>query len=228
MNSEAPLITVVIPVYNHADFIAESIESVLAQEEQRLTVLVVDDGSTDDSAGIAARYPVRLLRKPNTGLNHTLNMAIAEVSTPFVAFNDADDRWRPDKLRLQLAAFVADPALDAVFCHALIFHTHDQNVPPGRSRILPALLRQAMLVRRDSLLHHGSFSETPETHEFLLWLGRAQDQGLCYRVLEDVLVDRRIHAGNRDRVHKLENRSRLLKGLKQLVDYRRERTQTLP
>ena len=221
MSTEEPLVTVIIPAYNHAEFVGESIASVLAQEDARFTVLVVDDGSTDDSARIAARYPVRLLRKPHSGLNHTLNLAVAEVATPFVAFNDADDRWHPNKLRVQLAALTANPALDAVFCHAQLVHSHDQPPSPNKVRTLPALLRQAMLIRRHSLLRHGPFAETPGAHDFLIWMGRAQDQGLCYRILEEVLVDRRIHAGNRDRAHKLDNRSRLLKGLKQMLDERR-------
>ena len=221
MSTEAPLVTVIIPVYNHAEFVAESIESVLAQEDKRLTVLVADDGSTDDSARIAARYPVRLLAKPHTGLNHTLNLAVAETSTPFLAFNDADDRWRPNKLRIQLAVLTAEPALDALFCHAEIVHSHGRPALPDKPRVLPALLRQALLIRRHSLLRHGPFAETPDAHEFLVWMGRAQDQGLCYRVLEEVLIERRIHAGNRDHAHKLDNRSRLLKGLKQMLDERR-------
>lgn len=97
-----PLVSVVIPAYNAALWIAETLESVLAQTFQDFEVIVVDDGSTDDTAAVVARFArVRCIRTPNGGQASARNVGIRAAQGEYVAFVDADDLWSPDKLWLQ-------------------------------------------------------------------------------------------------------------------------------
>jgi glycosyltransferase involved in cell wall biosynthesis len=112
MNS--PAISVVIPCYNGAKYLRETLDSAVAQTLPPLEVIVVDDGSTDDSAAIAESYgpPVRVIRQSNQGESVARNRAISEAKGEWVAFLDADDLWLPEKLAEQ--AKLMTPAVGAV------------------------------------------------------------------------------------------------------------------
>src|SRR5689334_21141299 len=103
-----PLVTVVVPVYNTLPYVADALESALAQTHRELDVVVVDDGSTDGSSGVvvelAAREPrIRVVRQPNAGLAAARNAGLAAAAGEYVAFLDSDDLWLPEKLERQLA-----------------------------------------------------------------------------------------------------------------------------
>ena len=99
-----PLVSVVIPAYNCEGFIGEALDSVFAQDYPSLEVIVVDDGSTDDTCRVVARYgeAVRLIRQRNAGAAVARNEGIAHASGDYVALLDSDDLWLPGKLRLQI------------------------------------------------------------------------------------------------------------------------------
>ena len=99
-------VSVVIPCYNGASFLRETIDSVLNQTHPALEVIVVDDGSTDDSAAIAASYgpPVRVIRQKNQGQSAARNRGMDEAQGEWVGLLDADDRWVPNKLERQFDA----------------------------------------------------------------------------------------------------------------------------
>lgn len=101
-----PTVSVVIPCYNAAPFLRETLDSVLKQTCPALEVIVVDDGSTDDSGAIACLYgpPVRVIRQENQGESVARNRGMDEAQGEWVALLDADDRWLPHKLERQLAA----------------------------------------------------------------------------------------------------------------------------
>jgi glycosyltransferase involved in cell wall biosynthesis len=101
-----PTISVVIPCYNGARFIRETLESVRAQTRPVLEVIVVDDGSTDDSAAIAESFGplVRVIRQPNQGESVARNRGIDEAKGDWIAFLDADDLWLPEKNEKQLTS----------------------------------------------------------------------------------------------------------------------------
>lgn len=101
-----PTVSVVIPCYNGAKFLRETLDSVLAQTYPVLEVLVIDDGSTDDSAAIAESYgsPIRVIRQPNQGESVARNRGIDEAKGDWIAFLDADDLWNPNKIFKQIYA----------------------------------------------------------------------------------------------------------------------------
>ncbi len=188
-----PTVSVIIPVYNGERFLAEAIRSVLEQTLTPAEIIVVDDGSTDGSATVAAEHQgVRVLQQSHCGVGTALNLAIGHAGGELLAFLDADDRWLPDKLEKQAAALRADMALDMVFGQARQFHD-----PGGLTgEMQPGISRCAMLVRRVAFDRVGAFAESPEIHEFVDWYGRAQTAGLRWAIVPDVVFERRIHDDN--------------------------------
>lgn len=101
-------VTVVIPVFNGARFIADTVKSAAAQTHDRVEILAIDDGSTDDTPMILERLcdeiaGLRIIHTPNRGVAQARNLGTREARGDFVAYLDADDIWHPDKLRLQVA-----------------------------------------------------------------------------------------------------------------------------
>jgi len=127
-------VSVVIPTYNYARYLGEAIESVLAQSVGLLEIIVVDDGSTDDTERVATAYPVRYLRKENGGEASARNVGVRAAQGEFIAFLDADDKWTPEKIERQLEA--------AKKTRAAVIHTdfmywdgaRTWDVPSGRAK----------------------------------------------------------------------------------------------
>ncbi len=122
MNS-LPLVSVVIPAYNAATFIAETIESVQQQSYEHWEMLVVDDGSTDETAAVVRQYAtaearIRLISQPNGGVSKARNRGVEEAHGELIAFLDADDRWLPDKLAAHVEFMRSHPQASASFARA--------------------------------------------------------------------------------------------------------------
>lgn len=101
-----PVISVIIPTYNYGRFLRECLDSVFVQTFRDIEVIVVDDGSTDDTPAILDSISDRRLKQfriPNSGSPCARNVGLRHAHGEFVAFIDADDRWRPRKLETQLA-----------------------------------------------------------------------------------------------------------------------------
>ena len=109
---ETPAVSVIIPTYNRGRWLPATVASVLAQTLPSLEILIVDDGSTDDTAAVCAEfsYPVRYIRQDNAGVGAARNRGAAEARGEWLAFLDSDDLWTPDKLEVQLAALAATGA----------------------------------------------------------------------------------------------------------------------
>jgi glycosyltransferase involved in cell wall biosynthesis len=109
--TEPGLVSVVIPTYNRAAEVGNAIDSVLSQTYKPIEVIVVDDGSTDDTAERLKAYGgrIRYFRQANGGVSRARNAALAKTRGEFVAFLDSDDRWLPWKIELQVAALRARP-----------------------------------------------------------------------------------------------------------------------
>ena len=133
----APIVSVVIPFFNAAAFMPEAIHSVVAQTYDRWEVLLVDDGSTDDSAHIAkawvARHPARMRYldhhdHANWGISASRNLGIRHASGELVAFLDADDVWRQDKLERQVRRLVAHPDAGMLYGRTQYWHSWPDNI----------------------------------------------------------------------------------------------------
>src|SRR6185436_1211829 len=105
------LVSVVIPTYNRAHLVAQTLESVFAQTWPRLQVIVIDDGSKDDTEGAVApfRDRIRYVKQENAGLAEARNHGMRLASGDFIAWLDSDDLWVPEKIALQMAALQLHP-----------------------------------------------------------------------------------------------------------------------
>ena len=115
-----PLVSVVIAAYNAAPFLRETLESVAAQTYGRVEILVVDDGSTDDTAEIAKQVApnARIFRRERGGLAAARNFGLREASGTFIALLDADDLWMPTKLETQVGVAQRHPSAGLIVCDA--------------------------------------------------------------------------------------------------------------
>jgi glycosyltransferase involved in cell wall biosynthesis len=111
-------VSVVIPTYNYGQFIAEAIDSVLQQTCPVDEIIIVDDGSTDETRAVVEAFGdrVRYIKQENAGVCAARNRGVAETSGEVIAFLDADDIWEANKVEKQLAAFVEDPEVALVHC----------------------------------------------------------------------------------------------------------------
>lgn len=146
-----PSISVVIPTYNSASIIGEAIESVLSQSLPPDEVIVVDDGSTDDTAAVCRRFArrVRYLRQENARASSARNNGIASSRGGWLAFLDADDLWEPDKLELQFAALRQHPEADFCVTSVLAWSASRQAYEPcsWQGSLDPLVMRRELLVR---------------------------------------------------------------------------------
>ncbi len=198
-----PKITVIIPVFNTEKYLAEAIGSVLSQTVKPAGIIVVDDGSTDNSTEVARQFEplVRLICQENKGAGAARNTGIINASGEYLAFLDADDLWTENKLEIQLSYLQNNPGTDMVlgyveqFISAGLPDDYKSNLKPELEK-MQGFLAGAMLIKKATFLKVGFFSEKLELGEFIDWFSRAKDLGLTYEVLPEILLRRRIHDAN--------------------------------
>lgn len=194
-------VTVVIPTWNRADLIGKAIASVQAQTAAVAAIIVVDDGSTDDTRMLVADHArtdprIALVNQANAGANVARNRGVARAETGLVAFLDSDDRWHADKIARQLAAWNARPDAVASFTGILAVDgdrpLYHYDIPADPS--LDDLRRHnalgttsAAMVRTDVLRDVGGFDpDLPSCQDWDLWL-RLRRAG-PFAVVTDSLV----------------------------------------
>jgi glycosyltransferase involved in cell wall biosynthesis len=190
-------VSVVIPAYNAEAFLAEAVESVLAQAHDAIEVIVVDDGSTDATGDIARGFgsPVRVLSQTNAGIGPARNAGVKVATGELLAFLDADDAWTPGSLAARLDLLASNPALDGVF--GLVDNWQDG---PGALEVKAGdvaggQVAGTLVIRRESFLRAGWFSDV-RLGEFIEWYARAVDAGLQFETLQAVTLRRRIHSAS--------------------------------
>lgn len=190
------LVTVVVPAHNAEAFLGEALDALAAQDYPHLEVIVVDDGSTDGTADLArARESVTVISQAHAGPSAARNAGMARAAGEYLTFCDADDIFRPSKVRIQ-ADFLSEH--DGTGC--VLVH-HETFFAPGVPR--PEWLiddegvqPQSAMVRRSALDLVGGFDPDYQLTEGMEWLSRMRDAGVRIDVLDDVCVDRRIHGSN--------------------------------
>ena len=206
-------VSVIIPCYNSSAYLAEAIDSVLAQTCPAKEIIVVDDGSTDDSASIMRRYGdrIRVVSQANAGLPAARNAGIQTATGEWLAFLDADDWWHPDFLLKTTKMLESSDAVLAYtgwqnigapqpFHEPYIPEDYEQAEPSKAARLIRSTgwPVHAALTRRDALVEAGLFNPALKSCEdFDLWLRVALTQRIA-RVPE-VLAFYRFHPGQMSR-----------------------------
>jgi glycosyltransferase involved in cell wall biosynthesis len=228
-------------VFNGERYLAEAIESILNQTYRRLEIIVVDDGSTDETAAVAARYGdrIRYVRQDNGGAPTARNLGLSLVAGEFIAFLDSDDLWHPEKLQRQMACFQARADLDLCVTHLQRFWVPVLEAEQKRfqhhrySEVLPGYVTVTLLARRTLFDSVGYFNTSRPVGDPMDWFLRAGEKGAVMELLPDVLVYARMHEknlsvelGTRRMTPTMQNA--ILDVVKASLDRRRHQSETGP
>ena len=201
-----PLISVIMPVRNGAKYIREALESLLSQG-CRLEILVVDDGSEDETAALAASYGCRVLSHPvSQGPVIAKNTGLEAATGDYILFMDHDDRLRDGALKALCAALEDDPEAAAVEAMVQDFRSPDCADASVFIRPEPyfGLFTGAILIRRSVFGIIGPFSTAQTAGEILDWSDRMEQNNLTIKKIDLVATDRRVHDSNFGRTRREE------------------------
>lgn len=226
MTAGGAALSAVIPAYNCAPYLADAIESALAQEGVDHEVIVVDDGSTDETPSIIAKFGerIRAVRQDNRGLSAARNRGISLARGEWIALLDADDTWEPEKSRKQLAYAREHPDCGLVFCDVYRMDEHGRRIAPilgaavaglPTGRCLERLilgnfvLVPGVLLRKSVLERVGPFDESlASVEDYDMWLRVAEVSAIG--IVPEALASWRERPGqmsrNRDRMLQYEAR----------------------
>jgi teichuronic acid biosynthesis glycosyltransferase TuaG len=199
------MVSIVMPAYNAAKTIRESVESVLNQTVDDWELLVIDDGSRDNTPQILAEFVkkddriVFLTNKENRGVSYTRNKAISLAKGEWIAFLDSDDIWREDKLEKQLALAELHP--DMVVCYTASSFINDEGqlyeyIMPAIERLTYKQLLRKNLMSCSSVMVRSSVMKeirmpNDQMHEdYYVWLTVVKECGVAYGINEPLLVYR--------------------------------------
>lgn len=207
-----PLVTVIIPCYNHAAYVVRAVTSVLKQDYPAIQLVVIDDGSTDSSVArleeLARDRPFTIVQQENRGICRTLNRAVREFAKgEWIAILASDDFWRHDKIRLQMEALTKVP--EARFCFSQAREFHDEELAE-EGRVFPSAIRQGHVVNYVFVRQHvpagtivfarslfdelGGFDEMLREEDWDFVIRSAAASPFC--AVAQPLLYYRAHAGN--------------------------------
>jgi|HubBroStandDraft_1064217.scaffolds.fasta_scaffold170461_1 glycosyltransferase involved in cell wall biosynthesis len=207
---QQPLVSVILPTYNNCHFVVEALESVLSQSFGNLEVIVVDDGSTDETLSALKPYrdSIVLIEILNRGPAGARNAGISHATGEFIAFLDSDDLWLPEKIEQQTAYLTAHPDTGVVFCDSEAFGSGRHARCGGRAdtwtqsgTTFETLLTHrpialsSVIVRRSCLDTTGLFDESligAEDYNLFLRLSRT----FTFGYIDRVMVRKRSHDNN--------------------------------
>lgn len=187
MKNEKGLVSVVIANFNMANFLPKAIESILSQTYDNLEIVIVDDGSTDNSKEVMCRYElnpkVRCIYQPNLGQPKAKNAGVFNSNGEFIAFCDADDIWDSKKLEKQIPCFDRDPNIGVVYSNAVYIDKNDIAVHSDyklkkySGNITNELFVKncipfgTAVVKTECFINYGGFNESiPMGIDWELWL----------------------------------------------------------
>jgi glycosyltransferase involved in cell wall biosynthesis len=229
--TDSPLVSVIIAVKNGERFLAEAIQSVLAQEYRPIEIIVVDGHSTDKTGQIAQSFAdVRYVQQGNTGVSDAYNLGIETAQGELVAFLSHDDLWLVDKLSHQVEYMTQHPQVQYTITKMMFFLEPGLALPPG---FKATLLTEAQIGRvMETLVAHkrlfsqiGTFNTGYSIASDVDWYARANDQQIPMALIPEVLVHKRVHDHNTS-ADAQTNNQQLLKILRRSVQRKREISDT--
>jgi len=207
-----PLVSIIIANYNYGQFLGEAIQSALDQTYANLEVILVDDGSTDDSLAVASRFPIQVFPRENGGVSVARNFGAAQSRGAFLIFLDSDDKFEPQAVEhLVKALATAPPQVAYAYCQMRSFGSEERLYPSKpfspRALVTAAFVNASALVRRDAFEAVGGFDPTWLLgHEDMeLWV-RMLYHGLHGLLVPEPLIWYRRHAASRNVLNDGEKR----------------------
>ncbi len=212
-------ISVIVPVFNGERFLAQAISSIISQKLPRLEIVVVDDGSTDDTARIAGEFGDDLiyLHQKNSGPAAARNTGLQKARGEIIAFLDADDLWPENKLSHQIDLLQRNPAAKVAMGRTQFMRLRDADAqnPEFENFSQPRVYLQlgSAIFRRSAFERVGHFDAELRFGEDIDWFLRAREQGVAVTISKEVTLLHRLHQENmtRGHNHKQLNMLRVLK-----------------
>lgn len=179
------LVSVVVPNYNHGRYLGDAIESILAQTYRQYEIIVVDDGSTDNSRKVAAEYgdQIRYIYKDNAGLSAARNTGLRHAQGEFIALLDADDMYEPDFMERLVHILSANDNVDGVYCGYRFVDQYGVALPQAETRVIPSeqlyevmkrgnfWVPESVMMRRSCYITAGPYDESLRACEdWDIWL----------------------------------------------------------
>ncbi|MDJ0581300.1 glycosyltransferase family A protein [Crocosphaera sp.] len=196
-------ISAIIPVYNGEKYLGEAINSILTQTYPISEIIVMDDGSTDQTAEVVKTFPsIRYYYQTNQGSAVARNEAIKLAKGNYLAFLDADDLWLPNKLELQVKTFQQNSEIEMVsgyvqqFISPELSETIKQEISCPQQPMVGTLM-SALLIKKQAFFKVGEFDVNTVVGEFMDWYKRAMDLKIQIVMLPDTIMKRRIHKTNK-------------------------------
>lgn len=221
------MISVILPAYNSEMYLKEAIESVLIQKHRPLEILLIDDGSIDNTAIIARAFTeIRYIYQKNSGPAAARNRGLQEAKGEFIAFIDADDIWPKNKLDLQLSYLLSNPATDVVMGHIQCLRLNENSAGAfaDYGEPLTYYLLGSALFRKRVFERIGGFDESFPTaagEDIDLFL-HVRDIGSKMDTIEQITLFYRLHSGSTTCSMNYETRMRhFFKALKKSIDRRK-------
>jgi glycosyltransferase involved in cell wall biosynthesis len=201
-----PKISVIIPTYNRAQYITHALDSVLCQTFPDYEIIVVDDGSTDNTQDILKKYEgkIKTIRQDNQGISKTRNRGIQMAKGEYIAFLDSDDYWAPEKLKEQIQVLDSYPKVGIVYARMPIINKQGEKIgmkPAGVSgknfkellEVWGDIPTSTVMTRRDCFDKAGLFESSLEPMEDIdMWIRIARFYDL-YEIENKVLAYYRRH-----------------------------------
>ena len=199
-----PLISVLIPTYNNGKYIKQAIESVYAQSYDNIEIIVIDDGSTDNTKEVLKRYKnIKYFYIEHKGIPFARNVALEKAKGEYIAFLDSDDYWLPEKLNTQIQYFKDHPNCEIVFTKYENFF-EEENIKKNK-RAINEKKREAMehhilpsaLIKKSLFEKYGVFDENFQIGEDSEFIYRMTKKGVNFNYFIDkVFYMRRFHGKN--------------------------------
>jgi glycosyltransferase involved in cell wall biosynthesis len=195
--NDSPLVSVIMAAYNAAEHIGEALESVLAQDWRPLEVVVMDDGSTDDTAVIVARYPdVVYVRQDNNGPSAARNAAVERSSGEFVANFDSDDLLPATRVSQQVGYLLSHPEVGAVFGRQEWMNAPEWMARDSVYGDVDGIPLSSVMFRREVFFELGGYDTSFVHGEDMDLLVRMRERGIEYQVIPEIVLYRRYQASS--------------------------------
>lgn len=193
---DRPLLSVIIPVYNREKYISEAVDSVLAQNYNPMELIVVDDGSTDQTRCALKKYQehIAYIYQKNGGVAGARNTGLKAAKGKFTAFIDSDDVWAPFKLKKQISLFDENPSLEIAIGFTVTFRNVLSEMKTEQKYFELSL--GSALIKPSVFNAIGAFDEDLKLGEDTDWFLRARENGTSIAIHNDVVSYVRKHSGN--------------------------------
>ena len=226
-----PLVSVIMAVRNGERFVRQAIESVLAQDYRPLEIILIDGQSEDRTAEIVRAYPdIHYIYQENRGVANAYNLGVKAAQGEFVSFLSHDDLWMPNKLNVQVNYLIAHPEIEYTVVATRFFLEPGCAFPIDelRSDILEGhrviRMMEVLLTRRNVFERVGVFDPTLSTAEDIDWYARADDMGVPMGMIDQVLVQKRIHDANIS-LFTAEHKQNIMRALRSSAERKRSLAQ---